>query len=87
MERNVAIAAELGYLTHARRRPRAPLEELVELPPQRQVILSTGSQGEPHSALALMAAGEHKYVRDRARRPRHHLGARHPRQRAHGRAA
>jgi ribonuclease J len=26
------------------------------------VILSTGSQGEPNSALTLMAAGEHKYV-------------------------
>jgi len=39
-----------------------PLEELAALPPERQVILSTGSQGEPNSALALMAAGEHKYV-------------------------
>ncbi|HEU4369102.1 MAG TPA: ribonuclease J, partial [Methylomirabilota bacterium] len=62
MERNVAVAAELGYL----RVPEGqllPLEELVALPPERQVILSTGSQGEPNSALALMAAGEHKYVR------------------------
>jgi ribonuclease J len=39
-----------------------PLEELAALPPRRQVILSTGSQGEPHSALALMAAGEHKAI-------------------------
>jgi len=61
MERNVAVAAELGYL----RVPEGlllPLEELVTLPAERQVILSTGSQGEPNSALALMAAGEHKYV-------------------------
>jgi len=62
MQRNVTIAAELGYL-------RVPanvlveLEELAELPANRQVILSTGSQGEPHSALALMASSEHKYVR------------------------
>src|SRR5688572_12535134 len=61
MERNVAIAAELGYLTVPPGLLRS-LEELVALPPERQVILSTGSQGEPHSALALMAAGEHKYV-------------------------
>ena len=59
MERNVRVAAELGYL-------RVPegvllsLEDLARLPPERQVILSTGSQGEPNSALALMAAGEHK---------------------------
>jgi len=61
MERNVAIAADLGYLTLPRGLLR-PLEELVTLPLERQVILSTGSQGEPNSALALMAAGEHKYV-------------------------
>jgi ribonuclease J len=62
MERNVAIAAELGHL----RVPDdllLPLEELVELPAARQLILSTGSQAEPNSALALMAAGEHKYAR------------------------
>jgi ribonuclease J len=61
MERNVAIAAELGHL----RVPDdllLPLEELVALPAARQLILSTGSQGEPNSALALMAAGEHKYA-------------------------
>src|SRR5437762_3325221 len=53
--------AELGYL----RVPDdllVPLEALASLDPVRQVILSTGSQGEPNSALALMAAGEHKYV-------------------------
>ena len=58
---NVAVATDLGYL----RVPDGlvlPLEDLAELPAQRQVILSTGSQGEPNSALSLMAAGEHKYV-------------------------
>lgn len=60
MERNVRVAADLGYLTL----PEGvvvSLEELAEMPPERQVILSTGSQGEPNSALALMAAGDHKY--------------------------
>ena len=62
MERNVAVAAELGYL-EVPAGLLAPLEDLVALPAERQLILSTGSQGEPHSALALMAAGEHKYAR------------------------
>ena len=61
MEKNVAIASELGYLTVPAGLLR-PLEEVVALPASRQVILSTGSQGEPNSALALMAAGEHKYI-------------------------
>jgi len=61
MQKNVAIASEHGYL----KIPDGvllPLEDLASLPPRRQVILSTGSQGEPHSALALMAAGEHRAV-------------------------
>jgi ribonuclease J len=60
MERNVRVAADLGYLTL----PEGvivSLEELAEMSPEQQVILSTGSQGEPNSALALMASGEHKY--------------------------
>ncbi len=61
MQKNVTIASELGVL----RAPDGvllPLEDLVKLPREQQIILSTGSQGEPHSALALMAADEHKYV-------------------------
>jgi ribonuclease J len=61
MQKNVAVAATLGVL----RVPEGvlvPLEDLVKLPRERQIILSTGSQGEPNSALALMAAAEHKYV-------------------------
>lgn len=61
LERNVAVAARLGYL-EIPDGVLLELEDLVALPRARQVILSTGSQGETHSALALMAAGEHKYV-------------------------
>ena len=60
MERNIRVAEELGYV----RMPPGtvvPLEELAAMAAERQVVLSTGSQGEPNSALALMAAGEHKY--------------------------
>jgi ribonuclease J len=61
MMTNVAVAQDMGYLTV----PEGlvlPLEELAELSAQRQVIVSTGSQGEPNSALSLIAAGDHKYV-------------------------
>ncbi len=58
---NVAVAGELGYL-QVPEGALVSLEELAELPRHRQVILSTGSQGETNSAIALIAAGEHKYV-------------------------
>ena len=61
MQKNVTVAASLGIL----RVPAGlllPLEELGTVARDRQIILSTGSQGEPNSALALMAAGEHKHV-------------------------
>ncbi len=61
MVANVTVASEMGYL-------KVPdgllvsLEELGGLPARKQVIVSTGSQGETHSAVSLIAAGEHKYV-------------------------
>jgi ribonuclease J len=61
LETSVRLAAELGYLRVPEGLLLAP-EALAELPPYRQVLLSTGSQGEPNSALALLAAEEHKAV-------------------------
>lgn len=58
---NVRIASDLGYL-------RVPegilvrLDELKGLPPEKGVIITTGSQGEPLSAIARMAIGEHKQI-------------------------
>jgi len=62
MVANTRIAAELGYL-------RVPggtlisLEEMQRLPPAQGVVVTTGSQGEPLSAIARMAAAEHKQMR------------------------
>jgi ribonuclease J len=61
MVRNMGVARELGYL----RVPSVPggliveLREAEELPPERIVLISTGSQGEPMSALARMAGRDH----------------------------
>jgi len=61
MVRNVPIAEEMGLFDVPPDRV-LPLEELLRLPPQETAIVCTGSQGEPFSALSLMAAGEHKWV-------------------------
>ncbi|HMC52809.1 MAG TPA: ribonuclease J [Acidimicrobiales bacterium] len=62
MATNVALARELGVL----RIPDACLtdiEHVGDLDPSRVCVISTGSQGEPMSALALMAAGENKWLK------------------------
>ncbi len=62
MEENLRIASEIGYLD-------VPPEAMVELrtiqslPPEKLVLLTTGSQGEPTSVLSRMAAGDHKIVK------------------------
>jgi ribonuclease J len=61
MVRNMAIAKDLGYL----RVPPGVLvdaKELADLPPERQVLISTGSQGEPLSALSRIAQRSHAFV-------------------------
>jgi len=61
MAKNVALARSMGLLTV----PDADLvdiERIGTLDPRRVCVISTGSQGEPMSALALMAAGENKWL-------------------------
>ncbi len=61
MVRNMGIARDLGLL-------RIPgglvvgMDEALNLPPERIVLMSTGSQGEPMSALGRMANGDHRHV-------------------------
>ena len=61
MVRNMGIARDLGYLTVP---PNTIVDakELADLPPQHQVLISTGSQGEPMSALSRIAQRTHNFV-------------------------
>lgn len=57
----VGIAEELGYLDI----PEGTLievEKIMDYPGDRVCILTTGSQGEPMSALSRMATGEHRQI-------------------------
>ena len=69
MVRNMAIAQELGYLTVP---PGVMVEakELADLPPHKQVLVSTGSQGEPLAALSRIVAEQPPLRAPRARRHR-----------------
>ncbi len=62
MKKNVRLARDLGVL-------RVPDDRLVDieqasgLAPGKVCVISTGSQGEPMSALALLAAGENRFLK------------------------
>ncbi len=61
MQSNVSIAADLGYLKIPDKML-LDISELSNYSPEEVVILCTGSQGEPLSALARMASHDHKFV-------------------------
>ena len=61
MRKNVNIARNLGYMDVPEGVLLKP-EELAELPPREQLILCTGSQGEPLSALTRIAYHDHPSV-------------------------
>jgi len=61
MGRNVAYARSLRLLDIADEHL-VDIEKAADLPPERVCIICTGSQGEPMSALSLMAAGDNKWV-------------------------
>ena len=62
MQNSVRAARELGIL-RVDDQDVIDIEEVESLDPGRVVIACTGSQGEPYSALSLMAAREHKWVK------------------------
>jgi ribonuclease J len=62
MVRNMGVARDLGLL-HMPPGLMVTMDEAAAMPPDKVVLISTGSQGEPLSALARMANREHPQVR------------------------
>ncbi|MFD2465882.1 ribonuclease J [Amycolatopsis silviterrae] len=65
MVRNMGIAAELGLL-EVPDGLLVDLDQASNLPESKVLFVSTGSQGEPLSALSRMARGEHRQISIRA---------------------
>jgi ribonuclease J len=61
MRKNLNIARNLGYVSFPEDAIVNP-DEAATLPPDRVLVLCTGSQGEPMSALTRIAYGDHKAV-------------------------
>ncbi len=64
IEISVRIAKELGYL-HFPEDIEIDVGEVNNFPDNKLIIITTGSQGEPMSALARMASGNHKQIKIR----------------------
>jgi ribonuclease J len=62
MMKNVALAREMGLL-HIPDGSLVDIEKIDQFEPGKVCVISTGSQGEPMSALSLMAAGENKWLK------------------------
>src|SRR6202041_3461653 len=58
MIRNMGVARDLGYL-HVPGELVVDMREAEQMPPDKVVLISTGSQGEPMSALSRMAGRDH----------------------------
>ncbi len=62
MAENSRIAEELGYLV-VPEGTRLKIDEIDDVKPNETVIITTGSQGEPLSALSRIAMDEHKKIK------------------------
>jgi ribonuclease J len=62
MRRNLNVARNLGYIEMPEEFLVKP-QELDDLPPHRQLVLCTGSQGEPLSALTRIAYNDHPAIK------------------------
>lgn len=62
MINNMRVAQELGYVQIAGSTV-VSIDQINSYPPEKVVIISTGSQGEPLSALSLMSARQHRWIK------------------------
>lgn len=61
MEKNSAIAIELGYM-QIPENMLISLDDIDKYPPEKVTIITTGSQGEPMSALSRIATSTHRKI-------------------------
>ncbi len=62
IQKNFEIAKELGYLSF-KENMLIDIKKAINLPEKQVVVICTGSQGEPMSALSRMSNGTHKHIR------------------------
>jgi len=62
MKKNVRLARDLGLLS-VPDSALVEIEDIDRVPPENVCVISTGSQGEPMSALALLARGDSKFLK------------------------
>ena len=62
MKKNVRMGRDLGVL-NIPDKSLVDIEDVMDMAPGKVCIISTGSQGEPMSALSLLARGESKWVK------------------------
>ena len=62
MVNNTAMAQELGYM-HIPEGTLIDIDQINKYPPEQIVLITTGSQGEPLSALSRMAQNSHRQVK------------------------
>ncbi|HEY0095853.1 MAG TPA: ribonuclease J [Archangium sp.] len=58
MARNIDMARQLGFLPGVTDALFVPLEDAATLPPERLLVLATGSQAEPRAGLSQLASGD-----------------------------
>lgn len=61
MHRNTTIAMDAGVL-QVPDDNLVDIKELTDFPEDRQLLITTGSQGEPFAALSLISQGRHKFI-------------------------